>query len=286
MTEIASKKPKHERTVPGPVGASIVVARQLAKGMDSKAAEVGITFATGEQIRIAATELNASEDVYQKVLASKSARLRPAYDKANAEGRKFIIDSKKVLSIPLGDTWNDSWKEAGFHNAHLKSPKTTVDRIAELDRLSRYFAAHPEHEGKSQTITAERASELHLALTKANNELDSFDTDRKNAKQARDKANQELRSMVTGVIVEIRRRLPKDSPLWENLWSDRSQASRSPSPQGKGVEGQEESFGRPGYGAHHRGSPGRRVVKLSRGRFAPACLRMGRRGVLLEIEGE
>ena len=143
--------------------------------------------------------------------------MRPAYQKANAEGRKFIIDSKKVLSIPLGDTWNDSWKEAGFHNAHLKSPKTTVDRIAELDRLSRYFAAHPEHEAKSQTITAERASELHLALTKANSELDSFDTDRKNAKTTRDKVNQELRNLVTGVIVEIRRRLPKDSALWETF---------------------------------------------------------------------
>jgi len=217
MTDIASKKRKADPTVPTPVGASIVVALQLAKGMDSKATEVGITFATGEQIRTAANDLNAAEDIYQKVLASKNASLRPAYKKATAEGRKFIIDAKKVLSIPLGDTWNDSWKEAGFHNAHLKSPKTTVDRIAELDRLSRYFAAHPEHEGTAQTITAKRASELHLALTKATNELDSFDTDRKNARQVRDKANRELRSMVTGVIVEIRRRLPKDSTLWETF---------------------------------------------------------------------
>jgi len=228
MTDIPSKTRKADPTVPAPVGASIVVALQLAKGMESKGTEVGITFATAKQIRTAATKLNAAEDVYQTILASKNASLRPAYKKANAEGRKFIIDAKKVLSIPLGDTWNDGWKEAGFHNAHLKSPRTTVARIAELDRLSRYFAAHPEHEGSAQSITAERARELHLALTQANDELDRFDTDRKNAKQVRDKANRELRSMVTGVIVEIRRRLPKESALWETfgLTAPKPRASR------------------------------------------------------------
>jgi len=63
----------------------------------------------------------------------------------------------------------------------------------------------------AQGVTAARAGELHQALTAANKALDSGATSRKELRSQRDKAKTTLCKMLSGVIGELRNRLPIDS---------------------------------------------------------------------------
>jgi hypothetical protein len=217
-TDMAAKKSKKRSplpTVPGPVGKAVEKAREVAEGIEAHGATVGLKSATAPQILALADDLNATQTDYQAVLASLTAKLRPELKAADEAANTFIIGAKKVIGFSLGDAWSPAWAEAGFLHDNLRTPTKTVDRIALLDRLAIYLASHPESQGKTQKITATQAAALHKALSRASRAMGHYDTQRKETRAARDKAKQALHKTVADVVVEIRRKLTADSPLWD-----------------------------------------------------------------------
>jgi len=219
MTELVTDKKKKtpSPTVPNALGEACTLGGHVADGLEVHGAEAGIKYATAADLRTAIQEALTSEDAYQAVLGKRLQGNYPAFKKADTEGRKFIKGSKKVLSHHLGDTWNQSWSEPGFLGDNLKTPSKLAERETLLQALARYFAAHPECEAPGQNVTAARAAEVHLAVANAKKGIDVGDTLRKDLRTQRDKAARKLRKMLSGLIGEIRNRLPIDSPLWDSF---------------------------------------------------------------------
>jgi len=219
MTEpaIDKKKKPSSPTVPNALGEACTLGGRVAAGLEAHGSEVGIQYATAAEVRAAIQNALTSEDAYQAVLGKRLQANYPAFRKADAEGRAFIKGAKKVLSLHLGDTWNQSWSEPGFLGVNLKTPAKLAERETLLQALARYFAAHPECEAPGQGITAARAAAVHQAVVDARRDVDAGDTVRKNLRTQRDQAARKLRKMLSGIIGEIRNRLPIDSPLWDSF---------------------------------------------------------------------
>jgi len=230
MSETNSKKPKQPRIVPSPVGQLTILSRKVAKGLEDGGTAAGIRFATSEEIFAKIGELTGAESDYQEILASKSMNLIPALKAADATGRKFIMDAKHVLSLPLGSKWNQGWAEVAFLNDNLQCPSTVVERLATIEGIAKYFAKYPAYENAPQKITAEQATNVATALSGAHDALDRYDADRKELRKARDKAQTALRKAINGVIAEARRRLPIDSPVWDTFGVTAPKA-RAPRPR-------------------------------------------------------
>jgi hypothetical protein len=210
-----SKKRSPLPTVPGPVGKAVEKAREVAEGIEAHGATIGLKSATAPEIQALANELNGAETDYQAVLANLTSVIRPELKVARDEANSFIMGAKKVIGFTLGDAWSPAWAEAGFLGDNLKTPVKTVERIALLDRLAIYLAAHPEAQTKTQKITATQAAARHKALSQANRVLGHSETLRKKSRATRDKARRALHKTVADVVVEIRRKLTADSPLWD-----------------------------------------------------------------------
>jgi hypothetical protein len=214
---IDKKKKPSSPTVPNALGEACAVGGRVAAGMEAHGSEAGIQYATAADLRAAIHDALTAEDAYQAVLGKRLQANYPAFRKADAEGRAFIQGAKKVLSLHLGDTWNQSWSEPGFLGNSLRTPVKLAEREALLQALARYFAAHPECEAPGQGITAARASAVHQAVVAARRNVDAGDTVRKNLRARRDQAARKLRRMLSGIIGEIRNRLPIDSPWWDSF---------------------------------------------------------------------
>ncbi len=228
MTEVAKKK-RSQPTVPGPVGKVVEKAREVADGVEVHGAAISLKSATAPEIRVLADELNRAETAFQAIRVSFSSELAPNLKAVNREAGRFIINAKKPISCVLGDTWNEGWVEVGLLHS-LACPKKVVDRIALLDRMAIYLGDHPECEAPGQKITAERARELHQALSKADRGFGFTGTQRKEIRVTRDQARTALRKLVADVIVEVRRKLPANSALWSSFGLD-APKPRAPRPR-------------------------------------------------------
>lgn len=206
---------KKKIRVSAPIDVLTTGAVRLADGMENCGESIGITFASPAQMRTAIGELLQSESVYQTALGDLTAKLSPALQQADAQGQKFILRSKKILRLQLGERWNQNWSQAGFLNNTIQTPKTLAEREALLLSLTRYFGADKSREATGQGITADRAQKLHAAFAGAQKALAENRTRQKELRAKRDEAAEKLRMMVRGVLAEIRVRLSKDSPQWD-----------------------------------------------------------------------
>lgn len=172
--------------------------------------------ATATEIRNYADLLNDAETAFQGSRVNYVSILSPNLKNSNAQSAKFLGDAKKPISCVLGNQWNSHYVEAGFLQ-DLTIPRRIDARIALLDRLAIYLAAHPECEAAKQNITAARARELHTTLTTANRAIGHYETDHKALRIARDTAKKELHNLVSDVVAEVRRKLKADSTLWSSF---------------------------------------------------------------------
>jgi nucleoid DNA-binding protein len=214
MTEPIRKKRAQPPTIPGPVGQAAEKARGVANGVEKHGAELNLKAASVTEIRSLADKLIDSETVYQAALAELTTTISPELKLANAAAGRFIRNAKKPISCVLGDRWNPGWSETGFLHDKLRCPKKIAERIPLLERLAIFLRLHPECEAPGQDITAARAAELHQRLSRASRAVGQFDTDRRAARAARNKAKKEMHKLVADVIVEIRRKLTAESTLW------------------------------------------------------------------------
>lgn len=152
---------------------------RIAQGVETNKGKVAIKTASPAELRAIAKELRRDEAAYQSVQADLAKTLSPALQKAFADARTFIRTTRKVLSIHLGERWNQIYAEAGFLNNTLQTPKNAAECESLVQSLGIFLAAHPEMESAPQKVTAIVAHEVHAALTKAQESLENAKTLRK-----------------------------------------------------------------------------------------------------------
>jgi len=154
---------------------------------------------------------------YEAIVAQRTNSLQLAQRTADAEGRKFIGHSKKVLAVHLGDQWSERWGQAGFKDTTTQTPSTLLGRANVIKELASYFTIHADQATPALSVTAARAQQLHVALTKAIADIKDHGIRRKAAKGARDKAITVLRKRLRSSIAELDLLLEGDSTLWNGL---------------------------------------------------------------------
>jgi hypothetical protein len=203
--------------IPDSFASLITIANGFVQGLSNLQGQIGVTQNTDVALQKDIDTAQARFNAHETLRKRRSAKLQPAVTKADAEGRKFIDRSKKVLAVKLGNQWNEFWAAAGFGDETIQTPEQIGGREKLLKDLASYFASHPAHESADLVVNAALATKLHANLSKARTALETLGTRQKAARTARDKSIEALRKRIRATIAEIDMRIERDSHLWSNF---------------------------------------------------------------------
>jgi hypothetical protein len=188
-------------------------AQQLADGLKTQEAQLGIKQNTEEAIRsalAAALEANTACNV----LTATNASLFAAQKAAAGKARKFILAAKGVLADSLGRKWSQAWVPAGFTGNSLRVPVDPVALQAVLERLKTYLESNPDKEVETLKVTASQAGALLESLRKARAAVGAGNSAASAAREQRKQKERELGWRFSSLVSELGLFLEDEDPTW------------------------------------------------------------------------
>ena len=170
---------------------------------------------------------NRSRNTYNTAVAT-STRLTAGQTAADSNGKTFIGTTKAALGNFLGTQWSPAWLPVGFLNNSLTIPTTIAERQVLLESIANYLQANPDKQNGPLVITVARAVELFKALKDVRAAVISSTSAVTAAKTARDRAAQDLRARMSGLINELGQLLDDDDPTWHAFGLNRPADPETP----------------------------------------------------------
>src|SRR5207244_4171482 len=190
----------------------ITLAADMADGSKAQEAKVGLKQNTEATMRADLDAASRTRNTYNTAVAT-STRLTADQTAADSNGKALIGTTKAVLGNFLGKQWSPAWLPVGFRNNSLTTPSNIAERQVLLESIGNYLQANPEKQN-GPLVTAARAVELFTALKDVRAAVISSTSAVTAAKAARDEAEQDLRTRMTGLIAELGQLLKDDDPAW------------------------------------------------------------------------
>ena len=169
---------------------------------------------------------NRSRNTYNTAVAT-STRLTAAQTAADSNGKTFIGTAKAVLGNFLGNQWSSAWLPVGFLNNSLALPLTIAERQVLLESIANYLQANPDKQN-GPLVTAARAVELVTALKDVRASMISNNSIVTAAKTECNRAAQDLRARVSGLIRELGQLLDDDDHTWHAFGLNRPADPEAP----------------------------------------------------------
>lgn len=199
----------------------------MCDGLTQHEVPIGIKQNTEAVLRPALLAARAAEVTFGSCQVAKKTA-NAVLTAADADGRVFIMNSRKRLSKFLGEVPSMEWEAAGWSPGTTGIPSTQDERFALLESLRAYFAAHPAHESVDMETTAALAQAAHTAISNARAALGQKVTENGQAKAARDAAEANLRKRMTGLITELDTLLSDEDPRWHAFGLNRPADAETP----------------------------------------------------------
>jgi hypothetical protein len=165
--------------------------------------------------------LNADLSSFRKLdgqfTASRSRRkdlLTPELKQADQDGRKFIVDSRHLLTKSLGKRYSQDWIDAGFLNGSLGIPTKCADRIVMVGALAEYLLDHPAVENDSLGVTAAIGTKIHTRLSTLQAAILDHESKEGELSTQRTRALTALRKRIQDLVDELGQLLPDDDQRW------------------------------------------------------------------------
>ena len=119
----------------------LALAEDIADGLQTLEAAVGVKQNTEAVMR---GTIMAQRTADTQVGVAKAARGAAALVLATAEdnGRKFLLEARKVLTHYLGNTWSTAWEATGFPSESTAVPNSEEERMNLCASLKTYFTAN------------------------------------------------------------------------------------------------------------------------------------------------
>jgi len=191
----------------------LTLAEDMADGLNTHEAGVGVKQNTQAVIRAAITALTGAKLTFETAQATKILQTT-AVTIADSNGRAFIATARGVLSPSLGSEWTVAWEPVGFPNQSLAIPGKQAERQALLNSLKLYLTANPAKENAPLVVTAAQAGVLFTALSDARSAAAQGITEAGQKKVLRNTAEKGLRKRARGLIGELEQLLDENDPLW------------------------------------------------------------------------
>lgn len=127
---------------------------------------------------------------------------------------EYCLKARDVLKPFLGRSWNNQWAAPGFKNQTLSLPGSLAD-LTELTRsLKQYFINHSPQEnfsaGVTTTLTGTQLTNLEAAVKLVSDRTQA----QREAREARDAAEQVLLTLVGKLLSELDAALEPDDARW------------------------------------------------------------------------
>ncbi len=140
--------------------------------------------------------------------------LAPAQEKADADGKAFILALKGICRAKWGTQWSPAWASVGFVNGSLATPSKLGERESILLRMSSFLAENLDFEVAALGVTAVRGKEIHEALKTARANRSNHRSNHKEKGTARNAAVATLKKQLRWVINDLRMNLAADDNRW------------------------------------------------------------------------
>ena len=159
-------------------------------------------------------------------LASQAARnlrineLSPEQRRLDREARAVIVQTKSILKPVLGPNWSHRWKDVGFLDDSIATPKTLGERISLLKRLGIYLKANPQFEVEKLGVTSVNAVALFNSLNNVRESIEKQEVLETQLSGPRKGAAQALRKRLSALTKELGQVLSDDDERWHTFGLD------------------------------------------------------------------
>jgi uncharacterized protein YdcH (DUF465 family) len=205
------------------------LAENMADGLHTDAAGVGIAQNTEAIMRAAITAVRNSEADYGTAKDARSAAF-DGMQTADTAVEEFLLAAKRVLSQFLGTRWSAAWEPTGFPNNSTKVPDSQDARLNLCAALKIYFTNNPAREVAAMGVTAALAEARFQSLSDGRDAVEHKTQEQAAKKEARDAAVAGLRKRVRGLIDELATLLSDTDTRWHAFGLNRPADPDTPEP--------------------------------------------------------
>lgn len=194
----------------------LALAKDMKKGIHDLEATLQIKQNTEASFGPAILAMEGAEQTYQDARVAKKTA-NAAVTTADNAAKLFIKNARRRLSKFFGENYNAEWAAAGWPENSTGVPSTQADRYTLVTALKNHLTSHAAHASEDMDVTVAAATTVETALKTARGDLATAITDCGTTKNARDTAEENLRTKMSGLISELDQLMPDDDPRWHQF---------------------------------------------------------------------
>ena len=193
-----------------------VLTGDMIDGLKKHGVEVGVKQFTDAVLAPKVTAARLAETAYGAAQGAETDATG-ARNVANSNAKAFIGTGKDILNKTLGKKPSQDWEALGYPAGSLAMPDSIDARLRVAAGLHDFLLKNPGKEVTNDdiTFTAAEADALRQALSDTRTKVNDAVGNRVKARTARDKAVDDLRTAMSGLVGELTHLpLGDDSPKW------------------------------------------------------------------------
>jgi len=178
---------------------------------------LGIQFNTPAKLTQDLVTYRNADLAYQTARNLRINELSPEQRRLDREARAVFVQTKSILKPVLGANWSHRWKDAGFLDDSIATPKTLGERISLLKRLGIYLKANPQFEVEKLGVTSVNAVALFNSLNNVRESIEKQEVLETQLSGPRKGAAQALRKRLSALTKELGQVLSDDDERWHTF---------------------------------------------------------------------
>ena len=188
-------------------------AAKMLAGLKRHGVVLNIVHVTVAALTAALKAARAAESLYQNSRGAK--RTAVVTQNTTREGiEAWCIRARDVLRPFLGNSWNESWAEAGFKQNTLSLPASLAELLELARSLREYFVNHSNRQNATVDVTSAMADQHFNNLDSAVAAVGDGKSDQRGKREARDAAEAALLNLLRKLHCELGAALEPDDVRW------------------------------------------------------------------------
>jgi len=182
----------------------MTLAEDAADGAHEHEAAIGLLQNTEAKIRADLAALVAANQHFGD-MTGQNPGMTTDVTVARSNGRAFAVSLRDTLKPAFGQRASQAWVPVGFTAQSIAVPSTGEKLLPLLMSMKNFLSANAAYEVNTTklVLTSALAGTLHTALSDARSARNNHDTDGTTALNARNVAEEKLRTRLRGLIGEL-----------------------------------------------------------------------------------
>lgn len=215
VTIITKGRHMASNALPQPLDKLMTLAEDAADGAHTHEVSIGLLQNTEVKIRADLLGLVNANQHFGDMTGGNNG-MTTAVTVARSNGRAFATLLRDRLKPVLGNRASQAWVPVGFTAESIAVPSTGEKLLPLLMSMKNFLTANAQYEVNTPelVLTAVLAGTLHTAFSDARSARNNHDTDGNTALNARNVAEEKLRTRLRGLIGELETLLDALDARW------------------------------------------------------------------------